>query len=102
MPVPRLERTKRGERSNSQELHTKALVGRKVKSQDGQFVGHVIVNADKNIIVLGHHHYRFDIPKSKIEQISKDVNLSQGYEMIFAYSVSGPMSIHKVKVTSGE
>ena len=62
----------------------------------------MIVDADKSMIVLGHHHYRFDIPKLKIEQIGKDVNLSQEYAMIFAYSKSGPMSIHKVKVTSGE
>jgi len=97
LPVHRFERKpKRVERSNSQELHTKLLVGRKVKSRDGQFVGHVIVDTNKSIIVLGHHHYRFDIPKSKIEQIGKDVNLSQGYEMIFAYSKSGTPPVQKV------
>lgn len=103
LPVPRSARkTKGAEQSNSKKLGVKSLVGRKVKSQDGQFVGHVIVDADKSLIVLGHHHYRFDIPKSKIEQISKDINLSQGYETVFAYSKSGSMSMHKVKVTSGE
>lgn len=103
LPVPRPARIpKRGERSNPQELGIKSLVGRKAKSRDGQFVGHVVVDAGKSIIVLGHHHYRFDIPKSKIQQIDKDVILSQEYETIFTYSKSGTASIHKVKVTSGE
>ncbi|AIC16158.1 hypothetical protein NVIE_018990 [Nitrososphaera viennensis EN76] len=103
MPVPRLERTpERVERSNSHELHTKSLIGRKVKSRDDQFVGHVIADADKSIIVLGHHHYRFDIPKSKIQQITKDVILSQEYETIFTYSKPRTTSIDKVSVTSSE
>lgn len=61
----------------------------------------MIVDANKSIIVLGHHHYRFDIPKSKIEQIGKDVNLSQGYETIFAYFKPKTMSMHK-EVTSNK
>lgn len=92
----------RVERSNSHELHTKSLVGRKVKSRDGQFVGHAITDADKSIIVLGHHHYRFDIPKSKIQQITKDVILSQEYEKIFTYSKPSTKSIDKVSMTSSE
>lgn len=103
LPVPRLERTpKRVERSNSHELHAKSLVGRKVKSRDGQFVGHAITDADKSITVLGHHHYRFDIPKSKIQRISKDVILNQEYETIFTYSKPRTTSIDKVSVTSSE
>jgi hypothetical protein len=103
LPVPGLARTpKRVGRSNAHELHTKSLVGRKLKSRDGQFVGHVIADAAKSIIVLGHHHYRFDIPKSKIQQVSKDVILSQEYEMIFTYSKPRTTSIDKVSATSSE
>lgn len=103
LPVPRPARTpKRAERSTSKEPHTKSLVGRKIKSRDGQFVGHVIVDADKSIIVLGHHHYRFDISKSKIQQIGKDVILSQAFETIFTYSKPRTTSIQKASVTSSE
>lgn len=103
MPISSPSRTpKTTERSNSKAPHAKSLVGRKVKSRDNQFVGHVIVDADKSIIVLGHHHYRFDIPKSKIQQIGKDVILSQGFETIFTYSKPRPTSIHKVSVASSK
>jgi sporulation protein YlmC with PRC-barrel domain len=103
LPVPGLARTpKRVERSNSQELHTKSLVGRKIRSRDGQFVGHVVADADNNIIVLGHHHYRFDIPKSKIQQINKDVILGQEYETIFTYSKPMATSVDKVSGASSE
>jgi sporulation protein YlmC with PRC-barrel domain len=99
LPVPRLERTpKKVERSNSYKLHARSLVGRKVKSRDGQFVGHVITDAEKSIVVFGHHHYRFDIPKAKIQQIGKDVILTQGYEAVFAYSKPRAASVHKVSV----
>lgn len=103
LPVLGLARTpKRVKWSNSRELHTKSLVGRKIRSRDGQFVGHVIADANKSIIVLGHHHYRFDIPKSKIQQIRKDIILSQEYGTIFAYSKPRTTSIDKVSVTSSE
>lgn len=103
LPVPGLaRRVKRAEVSNSRDLRTKSLVGRKMKSRDGQFVGHVIVDARKSVIVLGHHHYRFDIPKSKIQQIDKDVILSQGYEAIFTYSKPWNVSNDKVSVTPSE
>jgi sporulation protein YlmC with PRC-barrel domain len=103
LPVCRSPRApKKAERPNSEKLRTKSLVGRKIKSQDGQFVGHVIVDADKSVIVFGHHHYRFDIPKSKIREIGKDVILSQGYEAIFTYCKPGIASIPKVRATSGE
>jgi hypothetical protein len=101
LPVPRpFRKPKRGERSNPKELGMKSLVGKKVKSRDGQFVGHVMIDVDGSIIVFGHHHYRFDIPKSKIQQISKDVILNQEYETIFRHSKSEIPSIHKVKVTA--
>lgn len=92
---------KRGAGQPSQEESgVKSLVGRKVKSRDGQFVGHVIVNAEKCILVLGHHHYKFDIPLSKIQQIGRDVILSQGYEAVFAYSKprTPSLSVNKVSV----
>lgn len=99
LPVPGLARMpKRADRSDSKELHTKLLVGRKVRSRDGQFLGHVVIDAGKSILVLGHHHYRFDIPKSKIQQIRKDVILSQGYEAVFAYFKPRSTSVHKVSV----
>lgn len=103
LPIPRPSTTpKTTKRSNSKKLRTKSLVGRKVKSRDDQFVGHVIVAGDKSIIVLGHHHYRFDIPKSQIQQIGKDVILSRRFEAIFTYSKPKSTSIRKVSVASSQ
>jgi hypothetical protein len=102
LPVPRPARMpKRAKRSNSKELHIKSLVGRKLKSRDGQFVGHVIVDADKNIIVFGHHHYRFDIPKPGIRKIDKEVILNHEYSAVFKYSRPRDALPHKVRVASG-
>lgn len=68
-------------------LPSKSFVGKKVKSSDGEFVGHVIAEFDKVIAVFGHYHYRFNIPKSKISQVSgKDITLSHQYEDTFQYS----------------
>lgn len=84
-----------GRPARSKSLHSKLLVGKKVKSSDGDFIGHAIVESDKAFIVFGHHHYRFDIPKSKIRQIKKDIILGLRYEETFQYSRLKKASSHK-------
>jgi hypothetical protein len=81
---------------------SKSFIGKKVKSSDGEFVGHVIAEFDKVLAVFGHHHYRFDIPKSKIRQAAdgtsgKDVVLNNRYEEAFQYSRIKGVSANKRK-----
>lgn len=66
--------------------YSNLLVGKKVKSSDGDFIGHAIAEFGKAFVVFGHHHYRFDIPKSKIRQVRRDIILGLRYEEAFQYS----------------
>lgn len=70
----------------SRQAYSNLLVGKKVKSRDGDFIGHAIAEFHKTFVVFGHHHYRFDIPKSKIKRAGNDIILGLRYEEAFHYS----------------
>jgi hypothetical protein len=42
---------------------------------------------DNNIVVFGDHNYRYDIPKSKIIAIGRNVILDMDFPEIFNYKV---------------
>lgn len=87
LPISRKSGLPEGSRRASSKVpYSNLLVGKKVKSNDGDFIGHAIAEFGKTFVVFGHHHYRFDIPKSKIKQVGNDIILGLRYEEAFQYS----------------
>ena len=65
-------------------------------------VGHVMKETDGKIIIFGSFGYRFDVPKSKIKEVGRNVILNMDVNELMKYKVerdsplSGGESIEKL------
>jgi sporulation protein YlmC with PRC-barrel domain len=67
--------------------YPKSLFNKGVRSRDEEHVGHVMMETDGEIVIFGHYNYRFDVPKSKILAVGRNVILDMGYPVVFKYLV---------------
>ncbi|SRR5690606_36430036 len=67
--------------------YPKSLFNKGVRTQDEEHVGHVMKETDDKIVVWGHYDYRFDVPKSKIVAVGRNVILGMDYQDVFKYRV---------------
>ncbi|AFU60311.1 hypothetical protein Ngar_c33960 [Candidatus Nitrososphaera gargensis Ga9.2] len=67
--------------------YPKSLFNKGVRTKDEEHVGHVMKETDKKIVVWGHYDWRFDVPKSKIVAVGRNVILDMEYSEIFKYKV---------------
>ena len=58
-----------------------------VMALDAPHIGHVVRETDDKIVVFGDHDYRYDIPKSKIIAVGRNVILNMDFPKIFKYKV---------------
>ncbi|MGI0049998.1 MAG: hypothetical protein ACREAW_10695 [Nitrososphaera sp.] len=68
--------------------YPKSLFNKGVRTQDEEHVGHVMKETDDKIVVWGHYDWRFDIPKSKIIAVGRNVILGMDYSGVFKYRVN--------------
>ncbi len=64
-----------------------SLFNKGVRTNDEEHIGHVMKETDDKIVVFGHHNYRFDVPKSKIIAVGRNVILDMTYPEVFKYKV---------------
>ena len=64
-----------------------SLFNKDVRAQDEDHVGHVMKETDDKIVVFGHGDSRFDIPKSRIVAVGRNVILDMNFPEIFDYKV---------------
>jgi hypothetical protein len=50
-------------------------------------VGHIMKEADDKIVIFGEHDYRFDVPKSKITFVGRNVILGIDWDELFKYKL---------------
>jgi hypothetical protein len=58
-----------------------------VKALDSPHVGHVVRETDDKIVVFGHYDYRFDIPKSEIIAVGRNVIVRPDFPDLLKYRV---------------
>ena len=58
-----------------------------VRSNNEDHVGHVMKEVADKIVVFGDHDYRYDIPKSRIIAVGRNVILDMDFPEIFKYKV---------------
>ena len=58
-----------------------------VMALDVPDIGHVVRETDDKIVIFGEYNYRFDVPKSKIKQVGRNVILDMKYPELFKYQV---------------
>jgi hypothetical protein len=67
--------------------YPKSLFNKGVRLQNEDHVGHVMKETDDKIVVFGEHDYRFDVPKSKITFVGRNVILGMDWDELFKYKV---------------
>jgi len=67
--------------------YPKSLFNKGVRTEDEDHVGHIMMETDDKIVVYGHHDYRFDVPKSRIIAVGRNVILDMKYNDVFKYKV---------------
>ena len=68
--------------------YPKSLFNKGVRTQDEEHIGHVMMEAKNKIVVYGHYDWRFDIPKSKIIAVGRNVIIGMDYKDVFKFKVS--------------
>ncbi len=58
-----------------------------VMALDVPDIGHVVRETDDKIVIFGEYNYRFDVPKSKIKEVGRNVILDMKYPELFKYQV---------------
>ena len=74
-----------------------SLFNKGVRTQDEEHIGHVMTEAGDKIVVWGHYNWRFDVPKSKIIAVGRNVILGMDYNDVFKYQ-----SRQECSATTGE
>ena len=67
--------------------YPKSLFNKGVRTRYEEHVGHIVKETEDKVVVWGHYDWRFDIPKSKIIAVGRNVILGMDYEGIFQYQV---------------
>ena len=58
-----------------------------VMALDVPDIGHVVRETDDKIVIFGEYNYRFDVPKSKIKEVGRNVILDMKYPELFKFKV---------------
>jgi sporulation protein YlmC with PRC-barrel domain len=67
--------------------YPRSLFNKGVRAKNEDHVGHVLKETDDKIVVFGDHDYRYDIPKSEIIAVGRNVILNKDFPEIFKYKV---------------
>jgi hypothetical protein len=67
--------------------YPRSLFNKGVRAKNEDHVGHVMKETDKKIVVFGDHNFRYDIPKSKVIAVGRNVILDMDFPEIFNYKV---------------
>ena len=67
--------------------YPKSLFNKGVRAKNEDHVGHVMKETEDKIVIFGESNYRFDIAKSKIIAVGRNVILDMDFPEIFKYQV---------------
>ena len=62
-------------------------INKEVKALDSPYMGDVVRETDEKIIVFGHYNSRFDIPKSEIVAVGRNIIVGMDFPAILKYRV---------------
>ena len=68
--------------------YPRSLFNKGVRAKNEDHVGHVMKETDERTVVFGDHNLRYDIPKSKIIAVGRNLILDMDFPEIFRYKVN--------------
>jgi hypothetical protein len=79
--------------------YPKSLFNKGVRIENEDSIGHIVRETSDSIVIFGSYDYRFDVPKSKIKEVGRNVILSLDYSELFKYKVdkSDPLPTANIK-----
>ena len=77
--------------------YPKSLFNKGVRIENEDSIGHIMRETDDRIVIFGSYDYRFDVPKSKIKEVGRNVILNLDYSELFKYKVNKSASLPTVK-----
>jgi len=63
------------------------LFNKGVRVLNEDHVGHIMKETDDKIIIFGSFDYRFDVPKSKIKEVDRNVILNMDINELMKYKI---------------
>ena len=67
--------------------YPKGLFNKGVRVLNEDHVGHIMKETDDKIVIFGSYNYRFDVPKSKIKEVGRNVILNMDINELMKYKV---------------
>ena len=67
--------------------YPKSLFNKGVRVLNEDHVGHIMKETDDKIVIFGSYGYRFDVPKSKIKEVGRNVILNMDFNELMKYKV---------------
>src|SRR4029078_75684 len=67
--------------------YPKSLFNKGVRVLNEDHVGHVMKETDEEIVIFGDYNYRFDVPKSTIKEVGRNVILNMDMNELIKYKV---------------
>jgi len=67
--------------------YAKTLFNKGVRIENEDHVGHIMKETDDKIVIFGERNYRFDVPKSKIIAVGRNVILGMDWDQLYTYKV---------------
>jgi hypothetical protein len=77
--------------------YPKSLFNKGVRIKNEDSIGHIMRETDDRIVIFGSYNYRFDVPKSKIKEVGRNVILNLDYSELFKYKVNKSTPLPTVK-----
>ena len=68
--------------------YPKSLFNKGVRIENEDSIGHIMRETDDRIVIFGSYDYRFDVPKSTIKEVGRNVILNLDYSELFKYKVN--------------
>jgi sporulation protein YlmC with PRC-barrel domain len=67
--------------------YPKSLFNKGVRIENEDHVGHVMKETEDTVVIFGERDYRFDVPKSKITFVGRNIILGMDWNELFKYKV---------------
>ena len=67
--------------------YPRSMFNKGVRTQDEEHVGHVMKETGDTVVVFGERGFRFDVPKSAIITVGRNVILGMDYADVFRHRV---------------
>jgi RNase P/RNase MRP subunit p29 len=95
-PGEPLEQWRQGENidlASYERKYPKSLFNKGVRIENEDHIGHVTKETQDKIVIFGEYNYRFDVPKSKIKEVGRNIILDMEYPELFRYKVDRNASL---------